>query len=170
MKGAVRCMAALALLTCGSALLATPAADPFVGTWILNVEKSTYPPGTYPKSMVIEMETLEGGGVRYRSATVYSNGATSTARYAAKYDGQEVPVQGSRRLLLPVSLKRLDANTVVAAYKRGFRVVATSRREVSRDGRTMTITTTSPNQAGKNVTIVGVYQKKPLQARPGQGK
>src|SRR5206468_147714 len=108
--------------------------------WVLNVEKSSYPPGTCPKSMVIEMETIENG-VRYVSTTEYANGATSRAQYEAKYDGKEALVQGSRGLLLPVSLKRLHANTVLATYRRGFKVVATSRREVSSDMRTMTITT-----------------------------
>jgi hypothetical protein len=109
--------------------------------------------------MVIEMQPVLDG-VRYLSTTIYSNGAISRAQYTAKYDGKEALVQGSTGLLLPVSLKRLDANTVVAAYKRGFNVVATSRREVSRDGRTMTITTTSPDKDGKIVTTVGVYDKK----------
>jgi hypothetical protein len=68
-------------------------------------------------------------------------------------------VMGSGGLLLPVSLKRLDANTVVATYKRGGQVVAISRRVVSKDGRKMTITTNSPDQLGKNVRSIGVYEK-----------
>jgi len=62
---------------------------------------------------------------------------------------------------LPVSLKRIDRNTVEASYLRGRQVVATSRRVVSKDGRTMTITTTSPDKDGKTVTNVGVYERTP---------
>jgi hypothetical protein len=159
MKHLLRQITSLVLLACSAAALGVQAADAFAGTWVLNVEKSSYPPGTCPKSMVIEMETLENG-VRYISTTVYANGATSRAQYEAKYDGREALVQGSRGLLLPVSLKRLDANTVLATYKRGFKVVATSRREVSSDVRTMTIHTTSFDQDGKAVTTIAVYDKK----------
>jgi hypothetical protein len=161
MKGVLGCTFAFALVVCSSALFGVQAADSFTGTWVLNVDKSSYPPGARPKSMVIEMEPIEDG-VRYLSTTVYNNGATSRAQYTATYDGKEALVQGSRGLLLPISLKRVDANTVIAAYKRGLKVVATSRRKISNDGRTMTITTVSPDKNGKNVTTIGVYYKKPL--------
>ena len=159
MKHAFRCMTGVGLLACISAMFGVQAEDPFAGTWVLDVEKSSYPPSACPKSMVIEMQPFQDG-VRYRSLAVHSNGVASRAQYEAKYDGKEVLVQGTNGLLLPVSLKRLDAKTVVATYKRGFRVVATSRREVSSDGRTMTITTTSPDKDGTNVTAIGVYDRK----------
>lgn len=59
----------------------------------------------------------------------------------------------------PVSLKRIDANTVEAHYMKSLEVVATSRRVVSKDGRVMTVTTTSKDKAGVSVTNVGVYEK-----------
>ncbi len=68
-------------------------------------------------------------------------------------------VMGTNGLLTPVALKRLTSNIVVAFYKRGFQVIATSRREVSGDGRTMTITTTSADRDGKVVTNIGVYER-----------
>jgi hypothetical protein len=160
MRIALHCVAFVAFLACSPAFADAQAADPFAGTWVLNIEQSSYPLGACPESMVIEIEAFDNV-VRYRSTTVYSNGATSRAQYTAKYDGKEALVQGSRGLLLPVAMKRLDANTVVAAYKRGLKVVATSRREVSSDGRTMTITTSSPDKDGNSVTTIGVYHKTP---------
>ena len=62
-------------------------------------------------------------------------------------------------ILLPVSLKRMADNTVVASYTKALRVVATSRRVVSTDGKVMTITTTSRDPSGKPVTNVGVYER-----------
>jgi len=132
--------------------------DPFAGIWRLNAQKSRYPRGECPKSMVIVMESA-GEGIRYRSETSYANGNSSRAEYNAAYYGKEAIVMGSAGLLLPVSLSRPDTNTVVAKYHRGLQVVATSRRVVSKDGRTMTITTVSPNKSGKNVTSIGVYEK-----------
>jgi hypothetical protein len=132
--------------------------DPFVGIWKLNPQKSRYPRGACPKRMVIVMEAA-GEGVRYRSETTYGDGNSSRSEYTADYSGKEAIVIGPAGLLLPVSLKRLDADIVVARYMRGLQVVATSKRVVSKDGRLMTITTTSPDKSGKQVTTIGVYEK-----------
>ena len=132
--------------------------DPFAGTWKLNPQKSRYPHGACPKRMTIVMEAA-GEGVRYRSETIYADGNSSRSEYIADYSGRESIVVGSAGLLLPVSLKRVDAYTVVARYMRGLQIVATSRRHVSTDGRLLTITTTSPDNLGKKVTTIGVYGK-----------
>jgi hypothetical protein len=157
------CSLLFAVLTIAPNLLltaATPACDhdPFSGAWQLNRQKSKYPGATCPKRMVIVM-ACAGNGVRYKSETTYSDGHSSRSEYTANYDGREAIVMGSGGLLLPVSLKRLDVNTVVATYSRGGKTIATSRRVVSKDGRKMTITTNSPDQSGKNVLSIGVYEK-----------
>lgn len=163
------CVLILATLWIGFALVAFAAtqaseSDPFVGTWQLNRQKSHYPPGACPQSMVIVMEAA-GTGIHYRSETTYADGRFMRAEYTADYNGKEVLVTGSAGLLLPVSLRRPDTHTVVARYTRALQVIAKSRRVVSRDGRFMTITTTSPGPTGKNLLSVGVYEKKNLVAR-----
>jgi len=142
-------------------LLATSAMgsdDPFVGKWFLDVERSAYPAGRCPKTMVIEMETV-GRGVRYKSDTVYANGKTVHSEYTADYDGNQVIVMGTHGMMSPVFLKRLDSNTVVASYSKSFQVVATSRRVISEDKRFMTVTTTSKDSSDKSVTTIGVYKR-----------
>jgi hypothetical protein len=153
-------VAALLISLLLPASAATPAGsnDPFAGTWNLNTQKSRYARGACPKRMVIVMETA-GEGIRYRSETTYANGNTARSEYTADFSGKEAIVVGAAGLLLPVSLKRLDAYTVVAKYSRGLQVVATSSRVVSRDGRVMTITTTSLDPSGKSVTSTGVYER-----------
>jgi len=165
-------------LLIAAALLAASAAastDPFLGRWTLNLRRSKYPAGACPKRMVIEMNSVERG-IHYRSETTYANGNTLRAEYTADYDGKPAIVLGSRGMLLPVSLKRIDSHTVIASYTKSSEVVATSRRVVSGDGRLMTITTTSKDQSGKKATAVGVYEKdtgSQLDLRParsGNGK
>jgi len=138
--------------------LAAASTDPFVGKWQLDVHRSSYPKGTCPKQMVIEMETT-GHGVRYRSDTTYRNGRITQAQYTADYNGRQAMVMGDRGLMLPVTLKRVDWRTVVASYARGMQVVATSRRVISSDGKRMIVTTKSADANGKPVTTVGVYKK-----------
>ena len=144
-------------------LMALPAAiasanDPFVGKWKLDVHRSHYPPRACPKSMEIEMRPADAG-VWYHSDATYGNGGEIHAEYTARYNGKEVLVSGTRGLLLPVSLKRLNSHVVVATYSRGMQVVATSKRVVSPDGRLMTITTTAVDAAGKKSTTLGVYRR-----------
>jgi hypothetical protein len=159
----IRWMAA-AMLAC--ALLGTlPAgaqtaeqADPFLGTWKLNTVKSKYPTGTCPKQMTIAM-TRVAEGVHYLSESTLADGRTTRSEYTAEYGVRNAVVRGVAGVMLPVSLKRLDAHTVDARYTRGFQVVATSHRVVSDDGRTMTITTMAQNASGESVTTVSVYDK-----------
>jgi hypothetical protein len=132
--------------------------DPFLGKWILNPPQSKYPVGTCPKRMVIEMKS-QGNCIHYHSETTYANGASARSEYTAAYDGKSALVTGNRGMLLPVFLKRPNAQTVIASYTNALQVVATSRRVVSRDGQHMTITTISKDQSGKDVTIVGVYDR-----------
>src|ERR1700704_5655834 len=151
-----------ALLLCANVLAASAPrsanSDLFTGTWKLNPQKSSYPRGACPKRMGIVMEPA-GEGVHYRSETTYANGNSTRSEYSADYSGREAIVTGSAGLLLPVSLKRVDARTVIARYTRGLQIVAPSRRVVSNDGKLMTVTTTSPDQSGTSVTSVGVYEK-----------
>lgn len=166
----MKCCASVLISGILWASLALGATDPFIGKWRLNAQKSRYTPGTLPISMVIEMDSV-GDGIHYRSETTYANGNSTHSEYTADYNGREAIVMGSTGLMTPVSLKRVDVNVVVASYVRALRVIATSRRAVSRNGRVMTITTTSPDGDAKVVTTVGVYERvMPLVHRkPGSG-
>ena len=147
---------ALAVLI--SPVIAHASPDLFVGKWNLDVRRSIYPGGTCPKSMTIQMEQVDNG-VRYHSATTYKDGIMVHAQYIANYNGKQAMVRTDRGFLLPVSLKRMDARTVEASYSRGFQVVATSRRVVSTDGKTMRITTVSKDATGKTVKTIGFYER-----------
>ena len=147
---------ALAVLISPALVHASP--DPFVGKWSLDVSRSRYPAGTCPKSMTIEMRQA-GNGITYQSSTAYKNGAAIHAEYTAGYDGKQAMVKTERGFLLPVTLNRIDARTVEASYSRGFQVVATCRRVLSSDGRTMKITTISKDATGRNVTTVGFFRR-----------
>ena len=134
-------------------------ADPFVGTWRLNVAKSNYAPGQCPKSMTIDMAAAGDAGVSYRSETEFADGRRAKSSYTAEYGGAEVIVMGTNGMQTPVSLKRIDDNTVEAAYSRSMKVLASSRRVVSNGGKTLTVTTVSKDKSGKESTNVGVYDR-----------
>ncbi len=133
-------------------------ADPFDGIWILDLERSQIGPQDRPVEMTISIHTVDQS-VHYDSETHYQNGRVAQMHYTARYDGQPALVTGTVGLMLPVSLKRLDYNTVEALYVRGFQVVATSRRAISEHGKLMTITTTSAQSARESTANMAVFVK-----------
>ena len=148
----------LTILAAWMAASAVASADPFVGKWRMDVRRSKYPAGMCPTAMVIEMRPA-GAGIWYQSDSTFNRGAGVHAQYTADYDGKPVTVMSTHGLLLPVSLKRINPRIVEASYTRGMQVFATSRREVSLDGRRMTITTVSKDASGKSVKTIGIYLK-----------
>jgi hypothetical protein len=134
------------------------AADPFLGRWTLDVKRSRYPAASCPRQMTIEMTAVENG-VHYHSETYLANGRSFTADYTAGYDDLPTMVTGAKGVLLPVFLHKESSNIVIAKYTSGLETRATSRRIVSADGNTMTVTTTSRDGSGNVSTNIGVYKK-----------
>ncbi len=131
--------------------------DPFVGTWKLNFAKSKYDPGPPPKSQVIKFKS-QGDGIKSVTEMVYANGNKYSATYTAYHDGKDYSFIG-----LPdydsTALKRINANAVDFVNKKGGKVVRTGRREVSKDGKDLTITSTGTNAKGQAFKTVAVYDK-----------
>jgi len=127
------------------------AGDPFVGTWVMDAQRSRYESGELPQRMLIVMSAAERG-IHYRSETTLNGGRIVSTEYTADYSGGLAVVVGSASLMAPISLRRIDDRTVDCSYMRGPKVVATSRRVVSTDGATMTITTVD-GAAGTNVAV-----------------
>ena len=59
-----------------------------------------------------------------------------------------------------MALKRINANRIEGARKLKGKVVQTYTREVSKDGKTLTVTTTGTNAKGQKIHNVAVYEKK----------
>jgi hypothetical protein len=131
-------------------------ADPLLGTWVLNVTKSTYATGSPPKSQTVTFET-RGPATAMISVTVAANGTTSRREYTAKDDGKDYPFAGSQAADA-VSLKRIDARTVERTDKKGGKVVSILVRKLSADGNTLTVT--SKNPSGQETGNVAVYERK----------
>ena len=144
------------ILFMGLALTAQ-AADPIVGTWKLNVAKSTYSPGPAPKSITAKIEAA-GEGEKLTADGVRGDDKPIRLEYTAQYDGKDNPVTGSPTADT-VSLKRLDANTTERTEKKGGKVTQTVTRKVSSDGKTMTVTYKGTDAKGQPINNVGVFEK-----------
>ncbi len=137
--------------------MAGQAADPFFGTWKVNVAKSTFSPGPAPKSVTARIEPA-GEGSRVTGETVGPDGQTTRIEYVASNDGKDYPVQGSPTIDT-VSAKRIDAQTIDLEYKKGGKTVQTLRARVSADGKTMTVTSKGMNAQAQAVSHNVLYEK-----------
>lgn len=148
--------AAVVIAAMGTASAQT---DPFVGTWKLNVAKSSYNPGPAPKSATVTI-TAVGSGVK-----VVVDGAGPTGdkvhwEYtAASHDGKDYPIVGNNADADTVALKRLKPGSVETSNKKGGKATTTNVRTVSTDGKTMTVTTKGLNGAGQTVSNVQIFEK-----------
>jgi hypothetical protein len=135
------------------------AADPFAGTWKLNLDKakdSTDMP-RLPKSETIVVEETENGQ-KVTNDQITAKGKTQHFEYDAKYDGKEYPEVGNPNVDT-VSLKKIDAHTMETTNRKGGKVVTTIRSVISEDGKTRTSTLTAKNEKGESVTWTGVFDK-----------
>ncbi len=134
-------------------------ADNTIGTWKLNVAKSTYTPAPMPvKSLTITREASDGG-VKQTVTGERADGTAASGSYTAKYDGKDVQVAGNGPYDT-IAIKQVNANTLTEERKKtGSSYKATSRIVVSNGGKTMTTTVKGTNADGKEFTQVFVFEK-----------
>jgi hypothetical protein len=134
------------------------AADNNLGTWKLNLAKSTYSPGPAPKSQTLKIEAWGEDGVTYAAEGVGADGKPTHSEFQAKYDGKDYPFKGNPDADM-LSYKRIDANTLeVTTTLKGKNATAV-KVVVSADGKTRTVTQTGTNAQGKALKISSVYDR-----------
>jgi hypothetical protein len=133
------------------------AADNWLGTWKLNVEKSTFNHGPAPKSMTLKLEATKDG-TRLTSDGVNAEGKTTHGTYLSKWDGKDVPWEGNPSADTAAP-KKIDDNTYDNVWKKGGKVTVTAKVVVSTDGKTLTVSQTSKNAKGETVNSTVVYEK-----------
>jgi hypothetical protein len=131
--------------------------EPFLGTWDLNLAASSITRGAPPRIETI-VNIAEPGGFRSMLAVV---GATSTSVEIHHYsfEGNFHPTEGSDPREL--SFKRLDQNTIEQDTRRNGTVTVHRHIELSKDGKTMTLTANGTTGGGQKYTNdIRVYEKK----------
>ena len=150
----VLCVALVVFAVCPAAASAQPP-DPLVGTWKLNLAKSTYP-APAPKSMTVTV-ALAAKGWTITVDGVGPDGLPQKWGYTSTFDGSESPVSGNPNVDVAV-FKSTETGGIVQ-YKKGGKVVMTTSSIVSDDGKTMTVTAKALDAQGKEITIISVYDR-----------
>ena len=149
----------LARLAIGVAITAIGlfGADNSLGTWKRNFEKTTGSGPRTVKSLTTVREASDGG-VKVTVKGEYMDGTPINSSYSVKYDGKEYPVSGAP--WDTISIKQIDANTFTSeAKKTGGKYHTMGRTVISKDGKTMTLTSKGTNAEGKPTTASIVSEK-----------
>jgi hypothetical protein len=136
------------------------AADPFVGTWKSNVEKSKITPALHPppKSFTIKV-VPEGEGFKWIVDIVPpNNGNTLHMVWSGKYDGKDYPAMGDQGADT-YAYKKIDSNTLLEVDKKAGKEVSNWRHVVSKDGKMLTQTGKVKDEKGQDIYVTGVFDK-----------
>jgi hypothetical protein len=132
--------------------------DPILGTWQLNVAKSKFAPGTELKSET-RTYVLAGEDIKATGTSVDAAGKKATSSWIVNYDGKDRPMTGNPDSDA-LSLKRVDTFTTQFVQKKAGKVVMTGTRSITKDGKTMTITTKGTSADGKKIDEALVFDKR----------
>ncbi len=157
MKRRVFCFAVLSCL--GVGLL--QAADGFVGTWKLNVAKSTFAKGHEIKDQtVVIAEQGDNRVVTVKSTD--GTGKATASKYMSPLKGGTVtytegaPAAGAGAIVVT---KRVDANTTDGTSTLNGKVVRATHTVLSADGKTLTQSVTYTGDDGKSSKATLVMER-----------
>ena len=133
-------------------------ADPHIGTWVLDVNKSKYTPGPPPRAQT-SIYTLEGQTWKVTTKGTGMLGQPTSTEFTMAFDGKDHPVSGNPDYDAVIA-KRVDQNTIEFTRKKGGKAVQTATSTVSKDGKIRTVTTTGVNARGDKINTVAVFNRK----------
>ena len=134
--------------------------NPLIGTWKVNLAKSTFSPGPPPKSPATRTYTQNGDGLKLVSSggVNAAGSAQPNQSYAAHFDGKDYPFVGSTTADT-VMITMVGASTLDVNLKKGGKAINTVRFTVSKDGKTMTMSQGGTNAAGLPQSNFVVFDK-----------
>ena len=152
-------LAAVVVLFASSVLFAqTPQAlDRWAGTWVLNTQTSKFSPGPAPQRNTLRLVVQEGG-LKIVSDSVTPDGNPAFFEVLAKFDGTDRDVSNAATPTARVYKWVSDTAHEYVTKVQG-KNTTTTRAVMSADGKTITLTTTGTNAAGRAVNNVQVFEK-----------
>ena len=154
-KQSFAAFATLASIACAlNAGSQTPAPrDPRIGTWTLDIGKSAFPPGSAPRMQLRKIESRADGFTVYTQAGINAEGDPTFIQTTYRLDGEKYPEYTQNTLAAfaangskpNMNTYRLVAPRIVeiARFDTDGKLAATTRQEMSDDGRTVTVTSTA---------------------------
>jgi hypothetical protein len=125
----------------------------WLGTWRLDVAKSTYHPGPPPFKRATRTIERAGDWIKITDEMVRNRGGITHLEWTGRFDGLDYPVQGVE-IVLTNAYRRIDDLTCELIQKIDDEVVATARMTISPDGKTVTTV-----NSGRTASATTIYEK-----------
>ena len=160
MRGRIAELAvAIIVIVLAQAAAGAQAPTTWLGTWHLNVEKSTYDPGPPPYRRAKYTIEPAGDGLKVTYDMVHPRGGWTHLEWTGRLDGRDYRVQGLDEVVT-YAYHAAGNGAYEVVVKFDGRVTARSRIELSADGRTMITTTRGTGARGQDVLTRTVYEKR----------
>jgi len=111
--------------------LAADTTNPFLGTWVLNVAKSTFDPSPPLKSNTLTITDAGNGAVHEVIDYVERDGSATHMELTTALDGKEVPVTGGGEADAVIATQP-DPRTVKYVFTKAGKWVETGRFTLSK--------------------------------------
>ena len=145
--------AAFVATVCLAPQLAVAQANPRIGVWKLDVAHSSFLQGQAPASETRTYLATDDGGIQMTGDAVLPSGTKQPTGYRAKYDGKDHPYSGAAGDSISITGDGWVSDSTI---KMVGKVTQTTHSVVSRDGKTMTLTTKT---AGGRAVSTRLYRK-----------
>jgi hypothetical protein len=131
--------------------------EPRIGTWRLNLEKSKFADGAAPRMQVRRLQSRQDGFVVFTQVGLDADGNPTFIQTTYKFDGKPYPEYTQTNVAEFAAVgtapnkniyRLVDAYTVeIDRLDASGKITATSKQSMSRDGKTLTVTSaTRPTQ------------------------
>lgn len=135
------------------------AADPFVGTWKLNVEKTRVITGLPPKEGNFSL-TAQGGHYVVEESHTFGDGTHAVVRSTEPIDGGPViHREGGPPAEISEIVKRINARTREYKQTQAGKVILTTQLVAGKDGKTITMHLRGTNAQDKPFDRVEVWER-----------
>jgi hypothetical protein len=131
--------------------------EPLVGTWKLNVARSTFASDS-PKSETREVDSTKGG-IKSVNTKIFAGGRMVRFEWTAKYDGKDYPIKGDG--MRTIAIFRASDHFFNFKIKENGRVVTTGQIVCSPDLKSETMTGTVTDASGAQKQFVTFWDRQP---------
>lgn len=133
--------------------------DPIIGSWTLDVARSTIKQAPAPKSETVVYELTADGAVKISSDGESVSGKRWAGELATyRYDGKDYPLR-FHEIGDALAVTRVSSHALTAVLKREGKIVGQMRCVVSHDGKKLTETTKLMDPTGKKISERFVFNK-----------
>jgi hypothetical protein len=134
------------------------------GMWKLDAAKSKFNPGPGPKSATLTIDA-SGAGVKTTYDEIEADDSHIGYEYSTMEDeGKEYPLSGTARAALlggaeTVAVRHVGSNSLVVHFMKSGQIVATNNTVVSKDGKTLKVTSQGADAKGQGLSSMTVWNK-----------